>query len=92
MIPDAVIVATDDSGMKGAVAEVGGESQGSQRELGPIRLPLNNSADFILEFNEHYRALGLELQQHDNEKIPSSRETAGDLNDESSASATDHRT
>lgn len=92
MIPDGVIVSTDDSGSEGAVVEAGGEIPGCHRELGPIRLPLKNTADFILEFNEHYRAVGLELQQHTNEKIPSSHETAGDLNDASSSSATDHRT
>ena len=45
-----------------------------------------------LKFNQHYRSLGLELQRQCNEKIPDSRKTAGDLNDESSSSATDHRT
>ncbi len=92
MIPDAVIVATDRSVMEGTVAEGNGGSQGCQKELGPVRLPLKNADDFILKFNEHYRSLGLELQQHTNEKIPDSHETVGDLNDESSSSATDHRT
>jgi hypothetical protein len=92
MIPDAVIVASDRSGIEGTVAEEGEGSQGCQRELGPIRLPMKNAGDFILAFNEHYRSVGLELQQHANEKIPDSHETAGDLNDESSSSATDHRT
>ncbi len=89
MIPDAVIMATDRSGIEGTLAE---GSQGCQKELGPIRLPLKNADEFILKFNEHYRSLGLELQQHTNEKIPDSHETAGDLNDESSSAATDHRT
>jgi len=92
MIPDAVIVATDRSGMAGTVAEAGGESQSYQRKLGPIRLPLKNISEFIVEFNEHYRSLGIELQQYINEKIPGSHETAGDLNDDSSGSATEHRT
>lgn len=89
MLTDAVIVATDQGKMEGALSK--GSSSG-QRELGPIRLPLKNATDFILQFNEYYRSLGLELQQPSNEKIPNSRETVGDLNDESSSSATDHLT
>jgi hypothetical protein len=87
--PDAVIVATDHDAAPGTVGE---GSPGGQRELGPIRLPLKNAGDFILKFNEYYRSLGLELHQYANEKIPDSQETAEDLNDESSSSATDHLT
>ena len=68
------------------------DSRLGHRELGPIRLPMKNAGDFILKFNQHYRSLGLQLQRQRNEKIPDSRKTAGDLNDESSSSATDHRT
>lgn len=82
-------MATECHGTEDAL--VNGNQQG-HRELGPIRLPLKNAGDFILQFNEHYRSLGLELQRQVNEKIPDSRETAGDLNDVSPSSATDHRT
>jgi hypothetical protein len=60
--------------------------------LGPIRLPKQNADDFISNFNQHYRSLGLELQKQQHEKIPDSHETTGDLNEDSSTSATDHRT
>ena len=68
------------------------ESRRGGREFGPIRLPMKNAGEFILKFNQHYRSLGLQLQRQRNEKVPDSRKTAGDLNDESSSSATDHRT
>ena len=94
MIADAMIV-----GIVESCADVPFEqaiepedSRRGHRELGPIRLPMKNVDDFILKFNQHYRSLGLELRQQGNEKIPDSRKTAGDLNDESPPSATDHRT
>ena len=88
-MPDAVIVATD----QGRMNSVSGRgSDQVQRELGPVRLPMENARDFILRFNEYYRSLGLELQQPANEKIPDSHETVGDSNDESSSSATDSLT
>lgn len=89
MTPNAVIVSADSDRMDGTLGE---ENRSGQRELGPIRLPLKNASEFILKFNEHYRSLGLELHQPANEKIPDSHETVGDLNDESSSSATDRRT
>ena len=94
MIADAVIVGIDQSSGEVTAEQGVSEEDGrrGQRELGPIRLPLKNAGDFILKFNQHYRSLGLELQRQGNEKIPDSRKTAGDLNDESSSSATDHRT
>jgi hypothetical protein len=94
LIAEAVIVGIAENSVDGtteqSVAEE--ESRRGGREFGPIRLPMKNAGDFILKFNQHYRSLGLQLQRQRNEKVPDSRKTAGDLNDESSSSATDHRT
>jgi hypothetical protein len=84
-----VIVDVDEATDEG---RLGGEKASGNRELGPIRLPTQDADGFILQFNQHYRSLGLELQKQENEKIPDSQKTAGDLNDDSSPAATDHRT
>ena len=65
--------------------------QAAPKELGPIRLPTRNAGDFIDEFNQLYCSLGLQLRRL-TKKVPDSRMTVGDLDDESSPSATDHRT
>lgn len=89
VITDAVIVGCG-TGMGDAASD--DRAVAGSMGLGPIRLPKQNADDFISNFNQHYRSLGLELQKQQHEKIPDSHETAGDLNEDSSTSATDHRT
>ena len=68
-----------------------------KRDRGPVRLPEHRAQEFISLFNRLYDEVGLELREPesfelDQKKIPGSPKTDGDLNDDSSASATDHVT
>ena len=94
VITDAVIVGCATAMGDAAIGDAASDDRAvaGSMGLGPIRLPKKNADEFISNFNQHYRSLGLELQKQQHEKIPDSHETAGDLNEDSSTSATDHRT
>ena len=51
------------------------------RPVGPLRLPLNRTGDFVAEFNRVYRGIGLVLSpfpSSEEKKIPGNAEVARD--------------